>query len=442
MNEDNDKDKEKSSEKLFKLPPPPPPPPSLDPSNIARAPDETPSIPPAGTGPGEQPPSIQEHYIDNTQPVKTSPVEYNTDLQPITTPTAGNRDLEALEKEKIALQVRVSRLEQELAQRNDELREYNQAFLEIKERLSEVNNIISMKDTEIKQLTARAEEMQASLKNKENNLFRAKAKISVLEEAATKAKKEAIVFKKKFEEISKEKEELETKLTEELQELKSEKEDLEKRLATLEEESTKTIESLRKEKFEINERLKARIDEIDHLKAKLSDSEKLIKALEQETAQLRYTILLKEKEEKEKKKIKVHGTQLFFGKDRIIELFNKLLDDALHNVMIVVPTMDDLMRLDLLKLKPSVKVSAMAKIDMANQKHLDYYESLSDLANIEIRSFDWEDRFGINVDRGKAFIGVNSKGEIFGVLTDDEDAIDFFVKRIIVECWTLARRLR
>jgi sugar-specific transcriptional regulator TrmB len=133
--------------------------------------------------------------------------------------------------------------------------------------------------------------------------------------------------------------------------------------------------------------------------------------------------------------------KIITGRDNIITRFNELLDAALHNVMLVVPTIADLKEIDLTKLKPSVKVLVSVKVDMTSQDDLDMVQGLSELNNIELRSFNNEDRFAINVDRGDVIIGVNSKNGPFGIHTQDSQAIDLFVKQFMLECWTLGRSL-
>jgi len=102
----------------------------------------------------------------------------------------------------------------------------------------------------------------------------------------------------------------------------------------------------------------------------------------------------------------------------------------------------DLKEIDLSSLKPQVNVKICTNIDLAKSTHVDLYNELKEIDNLEWRVFDREDRYGLSVDRGEIFMGSNSKVKPFGILTEDDEAINLFMNNIIHECWTLGRRMK
>ncbi|NMC05094.1 MAG: hypothetical protein GYA24_07785 [Candidatus Lokiarchaeota archaeon] len=410
----------------FTLTPPPPPPPSIEqitrgmqPAGASTA-TSTPLPPPPAL------PGARQGMAPLTPPPEP-PV-----LQPIQqayyTP---DQMAEALQLKQALVQAR-----QLIEMKDCELANFNTAFKEIQVQLAQVGDVIKAKDAEIEGLRSSAELIAAEMRNKDNAAFRAKAKIEVLEESVSRSKQEAIAYMKKAEDLQKEN----LKLGEDLRALAAEKSDLQAKM----DEARKTaqaqveaiqaeIETIRAEKLQINERLMKRIAEVE-------EQEKIMLGLRDEIATLKRR-LGEEIETKRSLETKPaeSTTRIITGRDAIIQLFNKLLDNALHNVMIVVPSIKDLQELDLMKLKPSVKVLVSVKVDMKSQEELNYVMELGKLNKLDIRSFDNEDRFGINVDRGIVFIGVNSKTQPFGLLTEDPQAIDLFVKQFLIETWTLGR---
>lgn len=332
----------------------------------------------------------------------------------------------------------ISQLQQELQQTRDELAaksadlvSIEAAFNEIKDQLAQVGDLIKSKDGDIESLQSTNDLLLAETKNKDNSLVRSKAKVDLLEESAAKAKLEASEYKQKFEEIEQEKATLE----ENFATIQQERDDLQAKLDDATKNSDDEVEMLRAEKFQINDRLSKRMEEVENLEKKVAE-------LGEENTQLKLDM---ENKNLEKIATKTHSTsetnRIITGRDNIIALFNELLDGALHNVMLVMPSMADLKEIDLTKLKPSVKALISVKVDMTSQDDLDMVQELSNLNSVELRSFNNEDRFAINVDRGDVFIGVNSKAGPFGLHTQDSQAIDLFVKQFIIETWTLGRPL-
>lgn len=417
MSEREDQDKKRDLPR-FTLTPPPPPPPSIE--EITRGSVSTsrfkdaPPAPPAIVRTGEVAPL-------------TPPPEFT----PLQVPATFHDDVS------VQLNQEIARLQQVVAQKDAELDEFHASFAQIQDQLKDVGDLIRTKDIEIEQLRGTMDLIQAELKNKDASLFRAKAKIDVLEESLAKVKQEAMVSGKKLDGLEAEKKALDG----EIQLLKRENADLKARLDATSSESTSEIEQLRAEKFQINERLSKRMDEVAYLEGKVKEKDAVIVSLNDRLDTLVATAKDQDAAKPAGQARAIAGTFMINGRDTIIGKINELLDGAMHNVLLVVPSIQELKEIDLVKLKSHVKVQVACKIDMKSQSDLDLYQNYRDLNKVEFRSFDWGDRFGINVDRGVVLVGVNSKQEPFGIITTDEQGIDLLVKNFLIETWTIGRKL-
>ncbi len=340
----------------------------------------------------------------------------------------------ALHQEHAALQHAYQAKEAELAI-------FQASFQEIREQLAQVHELIASKDREIasrenelEQIRSTVELIQGELKNKDNAVFRSKAKIDVLEESVIKFKQESAIATKKYQDILQEK----NKIDEELQAMKTRNDELEGKLNDLSKGSEREVEQLRKEKFEINERLRTRMDEVEILTAALKEKDKQVDDLQEKVEALSSKI---KEHDKEPEKVKHYeGHKIIMGHDAMFNTLNDITKKATHNIMITLPYIKDLEKIDFSGLKSFCKVNVATKINMKDQADLDLYQKYMN-KNFEFRSYDLCDRFGLSVDRSIVLIGVNSKKEPFAIVTDDEDAIDLLVKEFIVQTWTLGRKL-
>ncbi|MHA1891017.1 MAG: hypothetical protein ACTSYS_08510 [Promethearchaeota archaeon] len=329
----------------------------------------------------------------------------------------------------------IARLRGKLARKESEMMELYENFKELKEHLKDVEEIINSKDIEAQELRSTMELVQGELKNKEKSLFRAKAKIEVLEESIAKLRKEILVLKKERNNIINERDELEK----ELRDFQKENLELKNKLEHVGADSKITIDTLRKEKFEINERLKKRMEEVDELKMRIMDQEESIAFLNDKVSELKN--LLKEKENEPIHFEFDHSSQLIEGRENILRTISDLIKEAFHSILIVVPTIMDLKELDLESIKSTVQVRIATNIDRTKQEHLDYFSELSKKGNFQFRLFDKEDRYGLNLERGRVLMGFNSKEKPVAMVTADPDGIDLLLNKIIIESWTLGRRL-
>nr|MDO8119074.1 hypothetical protein [Candidatus Sigynarchaeota archaeon] len=340
-----------------------------------------------------------------------------------------------------SLQQEYTALQQAFQAKDAELTAFHASFQEIREQLAQVHELIESKDREIaardselEQVRSTMELIQGELKNKDNALFRSKAKIDVLEESVIKFKQESTISLKKLQELQDEKK----KVDDELQALLSKSDDLAKNLETVSKGSESEIDQLRCEKFEINERLKTRMDEVEILTTALREKDNHVYDLQREIEALKGKINEHEKTPEKVKHFEEH--KIIMGLDAIFETINGIVKQATHNVIITLPNIKDLEKIDLSGLKSFCKVNVATKINMRDQTDLDLYQKYTG-RNVEFRSYDLCDRFGLSVDRCIVLIGVNSKREPFAIVTEDEDAIDLLVKEFIVQTWTLGRKL-
>ncbi|MBN2150284.1 MAG: hypothetical protein JW839_02445 [Candidatus Lokiarchaeota archaeon] len=409
MSDDQDKNRPK-----FTLTPPPPPPPSIE--EITRRMQGESS---GQWRPPPEPPAIQAAtqgaYAPDT--AAASPQQQDQQLS------------QALEQAR-----------QVIAAKDAEIANFNASFKEIQVQLGEVGDIIKSKDSEIEGLRSRLDALTAELKGKDGEAFRLKAKNDLLEETVSKSKRDLLVYQRKAEGYQKECE----KANELVKAETAEKAELQAKIEALAKESQAKIDEQEKKAQAEEEALQA---EIERLKGQISEHEAAVKEKEMEMLTIKDEMatlkdkLVVEIESKQALESKISSTsmRLVLGGDAIIEVFNDLLEKALHSVMFVVPTLKELQRLDLKRIKPSVKATASVKFDVASKEDLSIVEEIQKRCRIDIRAFNLDDRYGINVDRGIVFIGVNSKTEPFGMITENTEAIDLFVRQFIIEAWTRGR---
>ncbi len=345
-----------------------------------------------------------------------------------------------LQQENHQLLQALEQARQTIAAKDGEIANFNASFKEIQVQLTEIGEIIKSKDSEIEGLHSRIEMLTAESMNKDGEAFRWKAKYDLLEETVSRSKQEVMISQRKVEGFQKESE----KANEALKVLTAEKAELQVKLDELAKESQAKLDELKKQSQSEADALRAETlrvqDQLSGQEAAVKEQEKKMRALQDEMATLKDK-LVAEIESKKAIESKVSSTsmRLVIGSDAIIKLFNELLENALHSVMFVVPTLKELQQLDLTKLRSSVKATAAVKLDVASKADISIVEEIQKKHRIEIRAFNLDDRYGISVDRGIVFIGVNSKTEPFGMITQNEEAIDLFVRQFIIEAWTRGR---
>jgi sugar-specific transcriptional regulator TrmB len=404
----------------FNLPAPPPPPPSIeDIKKGMQAKASSQMAPPSG------PPGARHEIAPLSPPPEPPAVQAMPQAAYAPNAMAGTLQQETFQLKQALVQAR-----QTIEVKEGEIAAFNSSFKDIQVQLAQVSDMLKAKDSEIEGLRSSFEMLTIEAKNKDNAVLRSKAKIDLLEESTSRSKHEVMAFQKKAEELQKENE----KIAGGLQAVTKEKADLQAKLDEISKTSQAEAENLRAEKLQINDRLLKRIAEVE-------EQEKKMLALQDEITTLKHKLGVEIESKRElESKPDTSTARIINGRGSIIKLFNELLDNAIHSVMIVVPAIKDLQELDLMKLKPSVKVLLSVKVDMKSQAELDFVQELQKLTKIELRSFDNEDRFGINIDRGVVFIGVNSK-QPFGLVTEDQTAIALFVKQFMIETWTLGRQI-
>jgi chromosome segregation ATPase len=409
MSDDQDKRKPK-----FNLPPPPPPPPSI------------------------------EEITRERQAARSS----QAGLQDAYAPDAMAA---ALQQENHQLLQALEQARQMIVAKDSELTSFNTSFKEVQVQLAQVGDVLKAKDSEIEGLRSRVETHAAVMKNKDGEASRWKAKYDLVEETISRSKQDALAFQRKVEGFQKES----AKSNEALKAVTAEKAELQAKLDEASKQSqAKLDEASKQSQAKLDEALKRSQADVEALRAEnarikdqllmheaqVKDKEMKAFTLQDEMATLKDKLVAEiESKKAVESKLSTTSLRVIIGSDAIIKLFNELLEKALHNVMFVVPTLKELQQLDLKKIKPSVKATACVKFEVASKEELKIVEDIQKQYRIDIRAFNLDDRYGINVDRGFVFIGVNSKTEPFGLLTENTEAIDLFMRQFIIECWTRGR---
>ncbi|MHA1723499.1 MAG: hypothetical protein ACTSYC_01345 [Promethearchaeota archaeon] len=157
-------------------------------------------------------------------------------------------------------------------------------------------------------------------------------------------------------------------------------------------------ETVLNEKNELIEELNKKIEILNQ---ELENSDEEIEKLKLENQML-----------KEKKESAPSPTQIIdythheLSRDDILSYMKKILDQALHKVILTTPTINDLEELYLYEIKSSVSMSISCFVDQSNPEDMELIEEFEHLDNINIRHFEEKDRYMILKDGEELLLGI------------------------------------
>jgi chromosome segregation ATPase len=191
-------------------------------------------------------------------------------------------------------------------------------------------------------------------------------------------------------------------------------------------------ENVLKEK---NDRIKELEDEITKLNEELAITDKEIENLTIELEKLQSSSSAKNGPF-------IDFTDNEISREEIIQKMKDILSNALHSVTISSPLITDLQDLDLYEVKTSVNMKISCLIDPTIEEHIDLLEEFESLDNINIRTYDSEDRWLIFRDGEELFFcGVGTKPNNFLTFyTKDQEHIKLF-SSLINETWLRSRKI-
>lgn len=213
---------------------------------------------------------------------------------------------------------------------------------------------------------------------------------------------------------------------------------LEKTIVLKEEEIKKLTSSaidhnLLKEKDEIITQLQK---EIEILNKELSKADEDLESLELENEKLK-------KAQTSSKDMKIIDfTNIKIIKSEILEKMRQILENAIANVTIIVPSIEDLQELYLYELRSSVSMKIACSINPGIAEHNELLEEFESLDNISLRNYERSDRYVLARDGEELLLAVigNSDENNLVIHTKDPNHIKLF-NSVSTEGWIQSRKV-
>ena len=232
-------------------------------------------------------------------------------------------------------------------------------------------------------------------------------------------------------------------------------------------EQIKTLENSLKIKDEkdrtLEKTIKLKDDEIRKLnstsidRSALNEKSEKIKQLEKELEILNGELAKLDEEleslELENEKLKKAGssstdkivnfTNVQITKSEILEKMREVLqNNAMSNVSIVVPNIEDLQELYLYELRSSVSMNISCSINPGNDEHSELLQEFESLDNISIKNYEQGDRYGVNRDAEELLIAVIGSSENNHLVFHTKDSKHIrLLNSLITESWIRSRKV-
>ena len=295
----------------------------------------------------------------------------------------------------------------------------------LQDNIATVKDSLGLKDEQIKTL-------QSTLKSKDEKIETIEKSINLIEEqiqsASSSSGEEKAVIQKELDIALADKEEIQ-----------------------------KEVESLKEYNEKLQNRLEETVEERDILKKNheiaLTDKENLQKELEILNGELGNADKDLEQLELENEKLREAGskyldskitdyTEIDITKIEILEKMRDILQNAKHNIMIAVPSIEDLQELYLYEVRSSVSMKISCSINPGVVEHADLTEEFESLDNITLRNYSGEDRFTINRDSEELLFAVvgNNENNHLVIHTRDSSHITLY-NSLVMDSWLRARKL-
>jgi len=135
-------------------------------------------------------------------------------------------------------------------------------------------------------------------------------------------------------------------------------------------------------------------------------------------------------------------THFKIGKAEIFEKMREILEKAISNVVIVVPNIEDLQELYLYELRSSVSMKIGCSINPGNEEHAELLDEFESLENISLRNYEREDRYVLARDGEELMLAVkgNSEDNHLVFFTKDPKHIKL-LNSITMEGWIQSRKI-
>ena len=187
---------------------------------------------------------------------------------------------------------------------------------------------------------------------------------------------------------------------------------------------------------EKDEKLKEFQKEIEILNNELSKADIDIETLEIEIEKL------KEAQISSSNSKIIDFTNTKINESEIIDKMREILQNALHNVMIVVPNITDLQDLYLYEVKSSVSLKISCFVNPGMNEHSELLEEFESLDNISLRAYEREDRYVLVRDGEELLFGIRGKSENNNMVIHTKDPKHIkLLNALALEGWLQSRKI-
>jgi len=139
----------------------------------------------------------------------------------------------------------------------------------------------------------------------------------------------------------------------------------------------------------------------------------------------------------------VDFTNVQITKSEILEKMKEVLqNNAMANVTIVVPSIEDLQELYLYELRSSVAMNIACSINPGIDEHSELLQEFESLDNISIKNYEQGDRYGVIRDAEELLIAVIGRSENNHLVFHTKDSKHIrLLNSLITESWIRSRKV-
>lgn len=175
--------------------------------------------------------------------------------------------------------------------------------------------------------------------------------------------------------------------------------------------------------------------ELEILNEELAKTDEDLESLELENEKLR-------KDDSSSPDKIIEFTNVKITKTEILEKMREMLPNAMSNVTIVVPGIEDLQDLYLYEVRSSVAMNIACSINPGLDEHSELLQEFESLDNISIKNYVQKDRYGIVRDAEELLIAVIGKSEMNHLVFHTKDPKHIrLLNSLITESWIRSRKV-
>jgi chromosome segregation ATPase len=138
----------------------------------------------------------------------------------------------------------------------------------------------------------------------------------------------------------------------------------------------------------------------------------------------------------------IEFTNVKINKTEILEKMREMLPNAMSNVTIVVPGIEDLQNLYLYEVRSSVAMNIACSINPSIDEHSELLQEFESLDNISIKNYEQKDRYGIVRDAEELLIAVIGTSELNHLVFHTKDPKHIrLLNSLITESWIRSRKI-